>query len=115
MKQYFNDICSKSRKITLVEDENLITEDAEVAVKFNDFFKDAVSYLDISENTDLLNPVPDHIEDSIDRLLEKYKSHPSVVKIKEKVKPTQFDFKLVELEEADILISSLNPNKAFTF
>ena len=54
MKPYFNDKCAKSRKITLVEDENLITEDAEVAAKCNDFFKDAVSYLDISENKDLL-------------------------------------------------------------
>ena len=49
IKPFFSNGSSKSSKITLVEDDEIITEDKKIAEKFNDYFIDAVSALDIQK------------------------------------------------------------------
>ena len=54
MKPLFSKSISSKQKITLVEDNDLITEDGEVAEKFNKYFIATVSSLAITENKALL-------------------------------------------------------------
>ena len=50
IKPLFSDSSGKSSKITLVEGEEIITEDKEIAEKFNNYFIDAVSSLGIEKS-----------------------------------------------------------------
>ena len=55
VKPLFSKSNGGSRKITLVENEEVITDDKEVAETFNTFFDKAVTSLDIQINPFLLN------------------------------------------------------------
>ena len=55
MKPFFGNTGSVNRKITLVEGEEVISDDSKVADTFSDFFDKAVSSLDLKENSDILN------------------------------------------------------------
>ena len=61
----------------------------------NNFFRDAVSSLDIPTNIDLLNPINRNIQDPIDAIIWKFSSHPSILKIREKVTPNTFYFQKI--------------------
>ena len=47
MKPLFSETGGGSRKITLVKDDNIVSDDQEVAETFNHFFKNSVESLDI--------------------------------------------------------------------
>ena len=74
---------SLERDIILIEDETVTSNKKEVAEKLNNFFTEAVAkleiepYLPVSTNTPICN--------NIHEIIEKYKYHPSITKIKEKV------------------------------
>ena len=104
------------KKITLIEGENIISQDKEVAEKLNNFFENAVKSLDIKENKLLLTPVNEN-EDPIDVIIKKYENHPSILAIKKKVKiPMQkFSFLQTDLSDIENEIKSLNGKKSNTF
>ena len=62
-----------------MEKEDVMQYDEEIAKKLNDFTQTVVSKLDINENSR-------NIADSIDRAIELYKYHPSIILIKEKIR-----------------------------
>ena len=59
----------------------IISEDMEVAETLNNFFKNAVHSLSISENVDLLIPTENTLN-TVDKAITKYESHPSILNIK---------------------------------
>ena len=71
------------KKITLVEDDEVITDDKEIAETFNKFFINAVSNLDLKENNAILNDT-EHLKDPVKKALHKFKDHPSILEIKKK-------------------------------
>ena len=80
---------SKSKsKITLIEGEEVITDDQRVADILNDYFIDAVKNLDIEKFycEDVVVDSNESPEEKIERILMQYRSHPSIVMIKNKVK-----------------------------
>ena len=58
----------------------VLLDDSEVSECLNNFFRDAVKQLGIKENVHLLNLI-ETAEDSIDTDIEKFKFHPSILKI----------------------------------
>ena len=74
------------KQITLIEGENVISGDKEVAEKLGKYFENAVKSLDIMENNVILTPV-NGIDDPIDIIIKRYEKHPSILAIKEKVTP----------------------------
>ena len=82
MGPLFSDKHFYSQKITLVEGEEIISNDSNIAEIFNRYFANIVETLDIqgfamcdySHNSEL---------DCISNILEKYKTHPSILKIEE--------------------------------
>ena len=44
-----------------------------------------------------------------------FESHPSILKIKENVSGTRFSFHTITLEEVELEIRNLNPNKASAY
>ena len=97
MKLFLNQRCTYASKISLVYNNNAISNDQELADTFNKFFKHAVDNLGIQEyqsdhNIDI-NSISD---DPIDYATAKYKNHPSIIMINENVSfESRFSFTAV--------------------
>ena len=61
------------KKITLVSDDKIFSDDLEIAEKFNELFKNAVNNLNLSSNEDLLIST-NHLSDPVQIAIEKYKN-----------------------------------------
>ena len=62
----------------------------------------------------MLTPI-DEFNDPIDIAIQKFKVHPSVLKIREKVQHAPFSFEKVELSDVEREFQNLNVKKATTF
>ena len=69
-------------KTTLVDKNNMISSDIEIAENLRTFFSNAVKELKIKIKDDLLYDVS-NISDPVQRAIQKYKKHPSIQMIKE--------------------------------
>ena len=87
--------------MTLVEDNSILENNNKIAETFNNFFTSAVSNLNIPPFVDPSVEI-DHIEDSILRIIEQHKSHPSIVAINENNLAKQFSFKYIPKSDSDI-------------
>ena len=85
-----------NQNITLVNGENIISDDTKVSETLNTFFQSAVQKLEIKENSYLLTDNSD-VADPIDAIIKKIENHPSILTIKENVKPSSFMFTEVSL------------------
>ena len=104
-----------SKKITLVENGEVITDDKLNAESFNAFFIDAVSSLAIEENRALLDQVDD-ISDPVKRAIKKFGHHPSIIDIKKNVDiVSKFSFTEVQVDDMRKEINNLNSKKSSTF
>ena len=111
VKPLFSEKTSKGQNITLVKGDEILTDDTEVATELNLYFKNAVRSLDIQENSYLLNEV--HSEGNIvEKAIEKFSTHPSILKIREMVTPSNFSFEFVSQKEVQDELKQLNPKKA---
>ena len=81
VKPFFSDKKTSSDNITLVVENKIISEDRVVAETFNTYFVDAVKSLNINIDPELLEN-SDSINDPICEAIQKYKKHPSILKIK---------------------------------
>ena len=114
VKPLFSDKHIIGNKITLIKDNDIISDDGEVAKEFNDYFSNMVKNLDIAgfETDYCSNPELD----SIFNIIQKFKNHPSIRKIKENVKvETKFNFKNVNISTTLEKIALLNKRKPTTF
>ena len=55
------------------------------AKELNTFLKNAVSTLDINENSSIINQNFQNVDDQVDRTIKMYKYHPSIIFINKKV------------------------------
>ena len=115
VKPLFSNSVSGKQKITLVENNELITEDTEVAEKFNKYFIATVSSLAITENKALLTDNSD-IDDPVKKAVKKFENHPSILDIKKNVTiSSMFTFSQVTAAEMLLEINNLDDKKAGTF
>jgi exonuclease III len=116
IKSSFSDKVICGQKITLVKDNTIISVDQEQAEAFKLFFEDAVSRLDIQENQFLLNYESGDLNDEIGNIILRFKYHPSILKIQEKVNiDEQFEFTQVNDDDVYRELKGINPRKATTF
>ena len=107
----------QSSAITLINNENVISDDSKLAQTFNNYFKSVVGKSRIREceaSSDM--NANSRSKDGADVAIEKYKDHPSIKLINENVSfESRFSFK--EIRESDIQkeVSNLNSKKARTF
>ena len=111
---------SLPNKITLIEDEGIICESKLVAEKLNCCFVEAVDKLGIkpykhTENIDNIHESENEYQpkDKIEKIVFKYRNHPSILKIKENVKnQNKFSFSHKNADDFESAIMRLNPKKA---
>ena len=81
IKPFFLNIGNYRSQITLVEKDEVLQDDDQIAKELNKFFKNAVSTSNIKENSFITNKSLDGITDPIDKAIDKYKFHPSILLI----------------------------------
>ena len=113
VKPFLSDKSNSSNKTTLVEDDEIISEDKKVSEICNSYFADTVEQLDVGENIFLLNLTGDSL-DPIETIIKGYDLHPSILGIKEHVNKEVFSFSNVSLQEIEFEIKCLNNAKANT-
>ena len=87
-----------SGKITLVENDEIVADDAQIAEKFSKYFIKTVSSLGIEDNKSLLNNVDD-VDDPVQKAVHKFKDHPSIREIKKNVSVENiFNFTKIDIK-----------------
>ena len=115
IKSSFSDEVICGQKITLVNDDNIVSDDQQQAEVFKHFFTEAVNKLDIRENPFLLN-YDEQDQGEIESIISKFIFHPSIIEIQRKVSIEEvFEFKQVNQEEILNQLKILDPKKATTF
>ena len=115
VKPFFSNNGSHRSNIKLVEGDKLLQDDSKVAEELNNFFKEAISTLDVNENSFIINPDSINISDPIEKAISKYKFHPSILLINDKiVNQDKFSFKPISKSDIDKEVQLINPKKAST-
>ena len=79
--------------------------DSEIAEKLNEFFKNAVSTLGITETSFVINEEYKNISDPVQRAVVKFESHPSISLIKNKItNRNNFIFEPVSLSDIGLVV-----------
>ena len=101
-----NKVQSSKRRKPSEEDEALITNEEEVAMKLSDFFSDDVVNLKIPkfENFDLSSENTDH---PILKATVKYRKHPRIIAIASEFTKECFSFNMIAIEDEFKEISML--------
>ena len=84
VKPFFSNKGDRGSNIQLVKDNELLQDDQKIADELNTFFKNAVSNLNINENTYIINHDSRNLSDPVDKAICKYKFHPSILLTKSK-------------------------------
>ena len=98
MKPFFSDKGVNTGKITLIEDNKMISDDDRVAETLNSFFDETVKLKKFELTSDFIVKSIDNVN-PIDVIIGKYACHLSILKIPEAVINQTFLFQNVELDE----------------
>ena len=105
-----NKVPSK-KKMTLIENDEVVAEEKAIAEIMHDHFVDAVENLE-REPFPLLENIHEPYDD-IDQIVHKYRLHPSIVLIKSKLKTNKkFSFQAATIDEVYGHIKGLDPKTA---
>ena len=115
VKPLFSSKCNLKANITIIDYGIVTTDKQEVAEILNTFFIEAVQNLEI-ENVfcnDKNENQSENIDEVLDNIIEKYKLHPSILKIKKNANVIdKFKFNDTTEDEMYAKIKSLDPKKA---
>ena len=105
---------TRTNKIIIVGNNNIFSDNEIVAEKLNNFFIDSVENLEIEPFlTETGRRLNSNVENEIEDIIQKYTSHPSILKIKEHVKPEyKFEFQDVTTDKIRKDIREINTKKA---
>ena len=108
----FSNKSKASNKITLSENEKLIINDQKCAEVFNNYFNSIVEELNIPIDQNLLNDAS-LFDDPIIAAVHKYERHPSILKVKEKLKIHDlFSFYHFNPDKMSKIIENIDSKKA---
>ena len=109
VKPFLSEKSQKTSKITLIENEEIISDDKQIAKIFNDYFI-SIPILNMPTNQEFDFAVTQEV-DPVLRIIEKYQNHPSVKLLNSKNKLHTFKFRETNINEIKRYISSLDPKK----
>ena len=82
VKPFLSDKITSKEKITLIEENKIVSNDENTAQVFNTFFSNIVGSLNIPEYV-TNDPISDNISDPIIKIIVKYRKHPSILTLGE--------------------------------
>ena len=112
----FSNKSINSDKIKLIENNDIISENKDIADIFNKFFANIVKDMNITMDQENISTDQKHLnetEDPITIAIERYKNHPSILAISTKSNTNGiFSFKNVTFEEIENELTKLDMQKA---
>ena len=111
-KPFLSNKGASKNQITLIEGDEIIQDDGEIAKIMNDFFSKATESLNIDMPSELLNIEAITMDDIIENILLKYSNHPSIKLINENVKKGCFSFNIVNVSVIEKEVNALDGKKA---
>ena len=111
VKPFFTEKTSANTNISLIEANEIISNPEYIAEIMNNFFSDAAINLGVDRE---LHTLVSNASDPITKAIEKYKHHPSIIKLNEENFPTN-NFKFCEISELTIVkvIEDLDSSKSY--
>ena len=106
IKPLFSDKIKIRNKIILIEGEHILSEDKLVAENLNNFFINTVKNLDIQGYDNILEVNEE--SSLIVNLKDKFKNHPSILKIREKIKISQNDTFFFDIMDENDVKNKIN-------
>ena len=101
-----------NEKIILIGNNNIIENDEKTATVLNNFFSNVITSLNITQYNET-EPVSQNINDPLIATIMKYRSHSTIIAIKDKCNSDlHFNFSFVEYDEIMKQINNLKTNKA---
>ena len=100
VKPILSDKGQSNLKITLIENDTIISNDKEVAETLNDYFVSITDSLGLKDNSEVVSST-EGVSDPIDRNIIKYFNHPSIRNIRKFAQSNEdsFKFQKVLLEQ----------------
>ena len=112
MKPLFSGKAKITSSVTLLENDEIVSDDKAVAEIFNDYFANITSSLGIEETGSNVVSA-DVIDDPVELAIIKYSLHPSIKRITESFHRSKtFEFRPCSPEEIMTQIERLDPKKA---
>jgi hypothetical protein len=111
VRPLFSDKSSGGGKITLIEGDDILSQDTKVAKVLNEYFNKVVENLGIESN-DNIEQSTEGVSDPILKAIKKYEKHPCITRIKCKVKIEPFSFKHITSEIFETELQKLNAKKS---
>ena len=111
VKPAFSDNPHQSRKIVLVENFDIISNGADVAETFNNFFVTIAESLSIRKTTD--KPASNEVlSDLVVLAINKFSNHPSIIRIKDICQHSgSFSFRTFTRQEIETETANLNSKR----
>ena len=101
-----------NEKITLVDNEKIITNDKEIAKVLNDFFSNIIKTLNITKK-DHTDSIIANVRDPTLKAILEYRKHSSILVIKRRIESDPvFTFNYITKEDVNEEIKNLNASKA---
>ena len=110
VKPFLTEKSKKVSKITLIEDNQILSQDKQITKIFNEYFI-SIPILHMPTNQEFEYSVSSE-EDPLLRIIGKYQNHPSIKLIKSKNKSQTFKFRETNIDEIKKSIENLDPKKA---
>ena len=113
IKPHFTDKGVNHDSITLVQNEETISDNKEISETLSNFFSEVVTNLNLPHYDDPTVNI-EFMDDPVARAVEKYKNHPSIRLIKENYRNTKntFHFENVSAKEIEKELKNLLSHKA---
>ena len=93
---------SNSAKISLLENEKVVSDDSEIANNSSNFYKNIVTSLNLKCDVSFISDTS-HLVDPVNIAIEKFKNHPSISLIKNNDwQDSLFEFTRIEKEDLTI-------------
>ena len=118
MEPVLSDKGRSNSKISLIENDTIISNDKEVAETLNGYFASITDSLGLTENSKVISST-EGVSDPIDRAIIKYSNHPRIRKIRNFAQnDDSFKFQKVSLEQmhaeiGDLILKRLQPSKIY--
>ena len=110
VKPFLADKTNKTSRITLIEEERVISQDHLIAKTFNEYFI-STSIKNGPKNQEY-GSFDSSEEDPVSSIIKKYQNHQSIKLIKIKNKSKKFRFRETNTDEIKKFIEKLDPKKA---
>ena len=115
VKPLFSEKNNPGGKITLIENDTIISDDTKVANTFNDYFTNIVKNLNIQESI-TEEDIAKNVNVKIDDCISRFRNHESIIRIKQNVNSdNKFQFSTCNLENIEKKITEINIHKPTTY